>query len=123
MAVSQGYVDYVLEQLEGLGDVSGRRMFGGYGIYCDGLFFALIADDVLYLKVDDTNRPDFEARGLQPFRPYPDKPDTMQYYPVDSEVLEDRERLHAWAGRSLDVARRAKAKRSGKPRPPRKARS
>ncbi len=108
MAVSEGYREFVMEQLDGLGEVTGRRMFGGYGIYCDGLFFALIDDDTLYLKVDESNRGDFEERGLEPFRPYPDKPVSLGYYQVAPEVLEDADELHRWARRSLEVARRKK---------------
>lgn len=64
MAVSAAYRDYVLEQLAGLGPIRARKMFGGVGIYLHGLFFALIADEVLYFKVDDSNRPDYEAAGM-----------------------------------------------------------
>jgi DNA transformation protein len=58
MTLSADFLAYVLEQLAGLGGVSSRRMFGGAGLYCDEFFFALIADDVLYLRVDDSNRDD-----------------------------------------------------------------
>ena len=62
-------------------------MFGGAGLYHDGLFFGLIDDDALYLKVDDSNRIDFEARGKGPFRPFPDRPEAvMNYYEVPGEV-------------------------------------
>lgn len=105
MAVSIGYLEYVLEQLSGLAGVTSRRMFGGIGLYCEGIFFGLIDDDALYFKVDDSNRPDYEARGMGRFRPYPDKPDvSMAYYEVPAEVLEDSDELAAWAGRSVAVA-------------------
>jgi DNA transformation protein len=105
MAVSNGYLDHVLEQLYGLGRVTSRRMFGAVGLYCAELFFGLIADDTLYFKVDDTNRADYESRGMGQFRPYPDKPDvSMTYYEVPVDALEDAEQLVAWARRSLVVA-------------------
>jgi hypothetical protein len=64
MAVSSGYQTFVLDQLRPtLPGVRAKRMFGGVGLYADELFFALIDDDVLYLKVDDETRPDFERRG------------------------------------------------------------
>ena len=113
MAVSPEYREWVLEQLRRVGPVTGRAMFGGYGIYLDGLFFGLIDDDILYLKVDDSNRPDFEAAGTGPFRPYGDDR-AMQYYEVPVDVLEDPERLRLWAGNALDVARRAGAAKRGK---------
>ena len=68
MAVSDEFHDFVLEQLEGLGHLTSKRMFGGVGIWCDGTFFALIAGNTPYLKVDDSNRHDFEERGMEPFR-------------------------------------------------------
>ena len=91
-------------------------MFGGAGLHLDGLSFALIAGDVLYLKVDDANRGDFEAAGMGPFKPFPDKPNTMQYYEVPIDVLESRDILSEWARAALDVARRAKRPRKRKPR-------
>ena len=57
MAPRSDFVDFLLEGLQPLGAVSARRMFGGYGIYCEGVMFGLVADDALYLKVDATNRP------------------------------------------------------------------
>lgn len=106
MSVSDEYLTYVVEQLECLGPVQSRRMFGGAGLYCDGLFFALVADDVLYFKVDDSNRADYEAAGMKPFQPFPDKRAVMQYYEVPIDVLENRETLREWADKALDVARR-----------------
>ena len=55
LKVSEPFKSFVLDQLEELGDVAPRSMFGGIGLYCRGVFFGLIASDVLYLKVDDTN--------------------------------------------------------------------
>lgn len=85
-------------------------MFGGVGIYAGDLFFALIADDTLYFKVDDSNRPDFEARGMGPFRPFGEDGEVMQYYRVPEELLDDPEPLGAWAEKAILVARRAKGR-------------
>lgn len=60
MSVSPSYKAYVLDQLSAAGAVTARSMFGGVGLYCQGLFFGLIDDDTLYLKVDDATRPEFE---------------------------------------------------------------
>jgi DNA transformation protein and related proteins len=87
-------------------------MFGGVGIYAGEIFFALIADDTLYFKVDDSTRGDFEARGSGPFRPYGEHGETMQYYRLSEELLEDPEELGMWAERAIDVARRAKGRAS-----------
>ena len=108
MSVSQQYQDYVIEQLSAIGYVTAKKMFGGVGLYADGIFFALIANDTLYQKVDDTNRQDYESAGMDAFRPYPDKTRTMQYYEVPVEVLEDEEVLNDWAKKSIAVALQAK---------------
>jgi DNA transformation protein len=78
------------------------------------VFFALIADDTLYFKVDDSTRPEFESRNMDPFRPYGPDGEVMQYYCVPAEVLEDAEALADWAERAIAVARRARK------RPPRR---
>jgi DNA transformation protein len=105
MPVSDDFHDYILEQLSAMRAVVSRRMFGGVGLYCDGLFFGLIDDDVLYLKVDDSNRPDYTTRGMEPFRPFKDKPlYSMTYFQVPAEVLEDAEQLVEWSRKACAVA-------------------
>ena len=105
MAVSQEYLDYVIDQLTGLGPVKSRRMFGGAGLYLEGVFFALIADDALYFKVDDTNRPEYLAAGTGPFKPFGNDSYEMSYYEVPGEVLEDPELVKDWAEKTLLIAR------------------
>jgi len=105
MAVSREYLDYVHDQLSGLGGVSSRRMFGGAGLYCDEFFFALIDNDTLYLRVNDANRADFTTRGMGQFRPYADRPElSMSYYETPADVLEDPAQLVSWARRSVAAA-------------------
>lgn len=106
MAVTAGFRAFVLEQLQVAGPVTARAMFGGVGLYCEGCFFALIADDVLYLKVDDVTRPEFERAGSGPFRPFGGDTHVMQYYELPPEVLEDRTALREWARAAIGVARR-----------------
>ena len=89
-------------------------MFGGVGIYSGELFFALLAEDTLYFKVDDSNRPDFESRGMGPFLPFGDDRDKMQYYQVPAELLEDPDALRPWAEKSITVAATKKSKKSRK---------
>ena len=108
MAVSPGYRDFVLEQLGRVAPVTARAMFGGVGVYSDGLFFALMDDEALYLKVDDTNRGDFEAIGMGPFRPFGDETHVMQYYELPADLLEDAEALRPWVLAAIDVARRGR---------------
>ena len=112
MSVSDGYKAFVLDQLGGAGRITAKAMFGGVGLYCQGLFFGLIDDDTLYLKVDDTTRPDMERVGSEPFRPYGDGSQVMQYYALPADVLEDREAARRWVERAIEVARRA-ARTSG----------
>ena len=87
-------------------------MFGGVGIYSGERFFALIADDTLYFKVDDSNRGDFEARAMRPFRPYGEDGEAMRYYHVPEDLIEDPEALRPWAEKAIAVAGQKKAKRS-----------
>jgi DNA transformation protein len=106
MSVSDEYLTYVTDQLEYLGPIRSRRMFGGAGLYFEGLFFAVVADDVLYFKVDDSNRPDYEAEGMEAFRPFPEKSMVMSYYQVPIDVIEDKEAINEWAERAVSVAER-----------------
>ena len=87
-------------------------MFGGVGIYAAELFFALLDEDTLYFKVDDATRPQFEERGMTPFRPYGEDGEVMGYYEVPADVLEDPEMLGAWVQAAVAAARRAKGRRA-----------
>jgi DNA transformation protein len=91
-------------------------MFGGVGLYSGELFFALIADDTVYFKVDASTRPDFEARGMGPFRPFGDTGGTMQYYQLPEDVLEDPEALRPWAEKALAIASLNKGRRTSRRR-------
>ena len=111
--VSESYRVFVLEQLGRVVAVSAKSMFGGVGIYAEGLFFALIAEDRLYFKVDDTNRPDFERLRMEPFRPFGED-SAMGYYEVPADVVEDSVQLTPWMRKAIDVAARAKSKKKPK---------
>ncbi|MBU0679205.1 MAG: TfoX/Sxy family protein [Verrucomicrobia bacterium] len=108
MALSDEYLDFVVEQLSCLGDVTARKMFGGAGIYFEGLFFALVADDVLYFKVDEANQGDYEALGMKAFKPYGENSYAMQYYEVPTDIFENVDSLREWAMSSIAAARRKK---------------
>ena len=88
-------------------------MFGGVGLYRGDAFFGIIARDALYLKTDGGNRADYERAGMAPFKPYPDRPGTMQYYAVPVEVLESAPELAAWARKAVTAAVRASRPRRG----------
>lgn len=114
MARGSEFVEFVLESLQPLRGVSGRRMFGGWGLYKDGVMFALIAADRLYLKVDDGNRAAFEAQSLEPFT-YTGKgrPIRMSYHEAPGDGFDDPDILCAWAREAFAAALRVK-KRSKK---------
>jgi DNA transformation protein len=113
--VSPSFKAFAIEQLSrAVPRVRARSMFGGVGIHAGDLFFALIDDDTLYLKVDDSNRADFEARGLRPFQPYGETGEVMQYYEVPGDLLEDADGLRPWAEKSIAVAGRKKATKTKK---------
>lgn len=109
MARSNQFVDFVLESLEPLGGVSARRMFGGHGIYKDGVMFALIARDQLYLKVDDGNRAAYDEADLPHFT-YTEKgkPIRMPYREAPGEGFDDLEILCAWAREAYAAAVRTR---------------
>src|SRR5262245_13985040 len=114
MAVSEGDLGFVLDQLAGLGDLRSRRMFGGIGLYCGERFFALMDDGVLYFKADDETRARYIKRRLKPFRA-PGAPPSKTYYTVPASVLEDGDELLVWAREAIDAAERTAAAKRKKP--------
>jgi DNA transformation protein len=117
MPVSEQYIDYVVDQLGCIGEVTPKKMFGGVGLYHDEFFFGLIANDVLFFKVDDVNRPAYEAAGAEPFKPYGDESYSMSYFEVPVDVLEDVDKLREWARAAVAAAeRKASSSKTGKKR-------
>lgn len=109
------FIDYLLELLEPLGGVSARKMFGGHGIYKDGRMFGLVADEVLYLKVDAQSKPEFEAEDLGPFIYEKNgKPMAMSYHRVPEAALDEPELMQEWAWKGVDAAMRAPAPKKRK---------
>ena len=91
------------------GPVQSRRMFGGYGIFHDGLMFGLVADEVLYLKADGNSSAEFEKRGLDQFEyEKKSKKIKMSYYMAPEEIYDDPEEARIWAGRAFDAALRSR---------------
>ena len=111
------FVDYLHEVFAEFGEINVRKMFGGYGVYHENIMFGLIADDQLYLKVDDTNREDFKALGLDAFEYNKQgKLMKMSYYLAPEEIYDDPEVAARWAHKSWDIAlknaRKKKKKKS-----------
>ena len=109
MRVSEGFRDFALDQLASVKGLRPRPMFGGIGLYADDVFFGILAADVLYFKVDDSTRGEYEAAGASPFRPYPDRVMTMPYYSVPIQILEDAAMVRRWAVRAVAAATAARA--------------
>ena len=101
---STAFVDFALDQLADLEDIRSQRMFAGFGLYSGDVFFGIVYRDILYFKVNDSNRQDYVAAGMPPFRPNNDRPVTLQYYQVPAEVVEDADELCRWARRAIQVA-------------------
>ena len=125
MAVQPSYLGYVLEQLGALTALRSNRMFGGIGLYSDGIFFGLIDDDTLFFKTDAGNSADYIARNMPRFMPFPDRPEAvMAYYQVPADIIEDADAIRNWARKSVAVAlasHAAKARTKGRVAARRKA--
>lgn len=113
MAVSGEYIEFACELLSGIGPVRARKMFGGAGLYAADVMFALIADDQIYIKVDEALSRDLEAEGSGPFIYEREgaEPAAMGYWRLPEAALDDPDEAEIWARRALEVALRAKAKR------------
>lgn len=105
-----GFVDYVvMDLLSGLRGVTARAMFGEHSLYLDDVIFGIVADDVLYFKVDDANRPKYEAAGSREYAYVSGgKKVPMPYWEVPASVLEDREELARWAEESQRITLKTK---------------
>lgn len=114
MPVSAEFRDFVLEQLMGFGAVTARPMFGGYGLYSNGVLFALLDDDAMFLRTDEAGRADFAAAGSRPFAPIPGAKPMTGYWGIPIDVLEDRSELPRWCERARRVALAAKAAKAAK---------
>ena len=89
-------MEFVLDQLAGLGHVQCRPMFGGHGLYLDDLFFGILFKGALYFKTDLTSRPAYVKRGMKPFRPN-SRQLLKNYYQLPVDIIEDSDQLVVWA--------------------------
>jgi len=101
----ESFKDFVLDLLRELDDVEARRMFGGYGLYQDETFFAIVHQGRLYFKTDDSTVSEYRKRKMKPFRPNA-KQTLKSYYQVPLEVLEDTERLGEWAAAAISCQKK-----------------
>ena len=105
MKASPEYLNFVVEKLSPIGDIKSRAMFGGYGIFHEGLMFALISEDTLYFKVNESNRDMYKRVESKPF------PHGISYWEVPADVLEENAKLHEWANISIKIAQVAAKKK------------
>ena len=112
MANSSGFIDYLRELMRAGGrTVATRAMFGGHGVYVDGLFVAIVDDDVLYLRADGVNRGAFTDLGLPPFE-YTTKGGArhaMGYFRAPDDALESVHAMAPWVRSAFGAALRAAA--------------
>lgn len=111
-SMEKEFVSYVVELMQTIGPVRAKRMFGGHGIFHDGLMFALIADNTLYLKTDANNENDYKDKGLEAFTYKKNGKDiNMSYYQAPEEALESSDEMNSWATRAYKTAVRCASKK------------
>lgn len=97
------FKEFVLDQLSGLGAVTCRAMFGGYGLYHGAVFFGIIFKGRLYFKTDPTTQLRYREMSMKPFRP--SAAQTLKtYYEVPADILEDSDQCLAWARQAIHTA-------------------
>lgn len=106
MPVSNDFIQYVLDQLSGLGEVQIKRMFGGAALYQGELAFGMITNDVVYLKVDETNRAKYLHEGSIPLKPFKSNSTVLSFYNVPPDVFEDAHEFVSWAKESLEIQKK-----------------
>jgi DNA transformation protein len=119
MPNSRDFIAHVQEMMRPAGLVSARAMFGGHGLYLDGLIVAIVVDDILYLKTDEESRNAFVERALEPFA-YATKAGETQltsYYRPPDEALESPDAMREWVRLALAAALRAASRKSARARP------
>ena len=111
MANSKDFVAHVLEMMRSAGSASARAMFGGHGVYLEGLIVGIVDDDVLYLKTDDATRAAYVERELPPFRyrGHDGEWHVTGYFRAPDEALESPPAMHEWLRGALAVSLRATA--------------
>ena len=120
MVASDSFAEFLREQLAPLGRVTLRRMFGKTGVFCDGVMFAVVADNMLYLRLDDHNRAAFAEALASPLLSYEKKGVAIDlaFCRAPERLFDEPDELVAWARLALAAARRVAAKR--KPTAPRR---
>ena len=111
--------DHIRDLFSAFGAVQVRRLFGGAGLFADGVMFGLVSDGEIYLKADAETVPVFEGEGCGPFQ-YATKTGSRalnSYWRLPERLYDDAEELAVWAGRSLAIAQRQSKPAPGRRRP------
>ena len=113
MVASDGFAEFLREQLAPLGRVTMRRMFGKSGMFCDGVMLAMVRDNTLYFRVDDENRETFKEAEAFPPLSYEKKGGAIDlaFWRAPERLFDEPDELVAWARAALAAARRVAAKR------------
>jgi DNA transformation protein and related proteins len=113
MVASDGFAEFLCEQLAPIGRVTMRRMFGKTGVFCNGLMFGMVTDDTLYVRVDELNKAVFKEAETSPPLNYEKRGQTIDlaFWRVPDRLLDDSDELLSWARAALAAARRVAAKR------------
>jgi DNA transformation protein and related proteins len=117
MVASDGFGEFLREQLAPLGRVTMRRMFGKTGVFCNGVMFGMVTDDTLYVRVDDLNKSVFKEAESAPPLTYEKQGQTIDlaFWRVPERLLDEADELVTWARAALAAARRVAAKRGNTP--------
>ncbi len=110
--MSGEFIEYVMELFGPFGTVGARRMFGGHGVYLDGLMFAIVSEDTLYLKADEMNRVEFEQAGCEIFGyARKGKRASLNFFRAPEDAMESPELMLPWARTAYAAALRTNAKK------------
>ena len=110
--MADDYIEYLKELFADFGDIGARAMFGGHGLYHEGVIFGIVIDEAVYLKVDAETKADFEAAGCAPFiYDMKGKPLPMSYWSVPAEAMDSAQAMRPWAKRAYEAALRKPIKR------------
>jgi DNA transformation protein and related proteins len=114
MVASESFAEFLREQLDPLGRVTMRRMFGKTGVFCDGLMFGMVTDDILYLRVDEHNRAAFKEAEVFPPLSYEKQGSTidLSFWRTPERLYDEPDELVMWARVALAAAGRVAANRS-----------
>ena len=116
MVASEGFGEFLREQLAPLGRITLRRMFGKTGVFCDGAMLGMVTDNTLYVRVDDRNRATFKEAEAYPPLNYAKKGEMIDlaFWRVPERLMDEPDELVDWARAALGAARRVAAKRKPK---------